>query len=132
MFHNLKNTTTINFSNILIMQMLVESRIEYGVLLIPLYLILLISIGVCKNLTSKRTLIFKVSLLHLLLMFLKILIFNFVLIVSVLDVNVTTSLTEILCVLNVRFVVLRQYSGFAEMVEKSATMQHHSIALKFI
>jgi len=114
------------------MQMLVESRIEYGVLLIPLYLILLISIGVCKNLTSKRTLIFKVSLLHLLLMFLKILIFNFVLIVSVLDVNVTTSLTEILCVLNVRFVVLRQYSGFAEMVEKSATMQHHSIALKFI
>lgn len=74
MLHNFKYPTSVDFSNILIMQVFVESSIKLLISLFPLSHIFLQSPGISKNLFSKITLILEMHFSHCLFMILQIFI----------------------------------------------------------
>lgn len=101
-FHDLQYSTSINFPDVLVMQMLIEGRTESLIFFFPPKLILIKSEGISEDLFAEGALIFKMLFSDSLLMLFEILILDLILIANWLEMYFFSGLSKRLFIVEER------------------------------
>jgi len=105
-------------------EVLVKFVIEQSILSRPSLLILVNPKRMHETGFAERRLSFFVLCSHLFFVFLKIFVFNFVLVVLGLDMNLSAGISKLFFIVNKGLLVWRDHSGLAHVVASSKQEQH--------
>ena len=118
-FQNLKDSASVDFPDIFLVEVLGQIGIVDLVGSVPLDLILLQPVGIGKNLFPKGALKIKMLLSDLRLMVIKIGIFDLIEVLDCLKMEGSSGISHSFLILFVGFVDLCVYSWFSHVVEES-------------
>ncbi len=124
-FHDFENTTTINFTNVLIVEVFVEPCSELWVSLLPFELRLLESVGIGEDLFAEGAFIIMVSLAHGLLVIFQVSVLDLFHILDRLKMHLLPSLPQTPLVICERTVMWCNNSRFAQVVAQLNPKQLH-------